>query len=60
MIAITTHAVEAFADRDLSVSACEWDELVHKYGPSKLAEFYHRAIADPESNADGVLRLRDK
>ncbi|MCH8165574.1 MAG: hypothetical protein IH889_08190, partial [Planctomycetes bacterium] len=60
MIELTTQAVEAFARRDYPASAAAWRRLTDTFGPSKLAEFYLLAIADPALVVNGALRLYQK
>ncbi|MCZ6445687.1 MAG: adenylate/guanylate cyclase domain-containing protein [Planctomycetota bacterium] len=60
MIELTTQAVEAFARCDFPASAAAWRRLTDTFGPSKLAEFYLQAIADPALVVNGALRLHEK
>ena len=60
MIELTTQAVEAFARREYPASAAAWKRLTDTFGPSKLAEFYLEAIADPALVVNGALRLQEK
>lgn len=60
MIDLTTQAVEAFASHEYPDSADAWNRLTDTFGPSKLADYYLKAIADPERVVNGALRLHEK
>ena len=60
LIEMTTRGVEAFMAGDHEASAAVWRNMTEVCGPTKLAEFYLAAIADPDAREDGAVRLQEK
>jgi adenylate cyclase len=63
LIELTERGVQSFAARDFRTSRQAFLRLIERFGQSKLARAYLRAIAEAEERPeefDGVLRLREK
>jgi class 3 adenylate cyclase len=60
LIKLNAEAVKAFEVGDYDASATAWERMTRECGPSRLAEFYLRAIAEHDLVVDGAVRLEEK